>query len=183
MNMRARNVAWLLPFFLSGCFFSHKSQLQPDQWFAPPLANLPKPPVSHPEIPETALILPDLPMATVADLDGEDLPPVRHRRPFKPTQQADNTAPAPDENAGVSAIGTLSSGESSNLRTETEESLAATERGLNGLNRNLSEQEQKTVVQIREYLKQAREALNTGDVDGARTLAAKAKAVLSELSQ
>jgi ribosomal protein S20 len=63
------------------------------------------------------------------------------------------------------------------------DSIAATERGLNGLNRALSAQEQKTATQIREYLKQAREALNSGDVDGAHNLAAKAKAVLSELVQ
>jgi hypothetical protein len=54
---------------------------------------------------------------------------------------------------------------------------------LNGLTRKLSGQEQKTAAQIREYLKQAREALISGDVDGAHTLAAKAKVLLSELNQ
>jgi flagellin-specific chaperone FliS len=39
------------------------------------------------------------------------------------------------------------------------------------------------VAQIKEYLKQAKEALNSGDVDGAHTLATKAKAVLTELSR
>ena len=47
----------------------------------------------------------------------------------------------------------------------------------------LSEPEQKTAVQIREYLKQAREALASGDVDGAHTLAAKAKVLLAELTK
>jgi len=84
---------------------------------------------------------------------------------------------------GVSAIGQLSSGDPTDLRRETVESIATIERGLIGINRQLSDAEQKTAVQIREYLKQAREALETGDVDGAHTLAAKAKVLLSELNQ
>jgi hypothetical protein len=52
---------------------------------------------------------------------------------------------------------------------------------LNGLNRSLSAAEKKTAAQIREYLKQGREALISGDVDGAHTLAAKAKVLLDEL--
>lgn len=183
MNMRARNVAWLLPFFLSGCFHFHKAQLPKDQWFAPPLADLPRPPVSHPDLPEAALELPSLPLAIDSNVEPEDLPAPRHRKPYRPAQQADNTPAAPEETPAVSAIGTLSSGEHSNVRSETEDSIAATERGVNGLSRNLNDQEQKTVAQIREYIKLAREALLSGDVDGAHTLAEKAKAVLTELSQ
>jgi len=44
-------------------------------------------------------------------------------------------------------------------------------------------QDQKTADQIREFLKQARAALASGDVDGARTLAAKAKALLDVLTE
>jgi pantothenate synthetase len=61
--------------------------------------------------------------------------------------------------------------------------IVATERGLSGINRTLSDAEQKTAEHIREFLKQARLALTTGDVDGASTLAAKAKVLLEELSQ
>jgi hypothetical protein len=61
--------------------------------------------------------------------------------------------------------------------------IATTERGLNGITRSLNEQEQKTAAQIREFLKQARDALSTNDVDGAHTLAVKAKVLLSELTQ
>jgi spore germination protein YaaH len=81
----------------------------------------------------------------------------------------------------VSAIGQLSSGDSSDLRQQTLSSIAATERGLNGINRTLSDLEQKTAAHVRDFLKQAREALASGDVDGAHTLAAKAKVLLSEL--
>jgi hypothetical protein len=181
MNIRARNVAWLLPFFLTACFHPHKQQPQQDQLFAPPFSPLQKPPMVRPELPESALILPDIPLA-IGDSVDQDIPPPKHRKAYKPPQ-ADNALPLPDEPPGVSAIGNLSSGEHSNLRSETEESIAATERGLNGLNRSLSDQDRKTVAQIRLYIKQAREALGAGDVDGAYTLVAKAKAVLTELSQ
>jgi hypothetical protein len=45
----------------------------------------------------------------------------------------------------------------------------------------LSEQEQLTVEHIREFLKQAKQALASGDVDGASTLAAKARVLLAEV--
>jgi hypothetical protein len=183
MNMRARNVALLLPFFLTGCFHIHKVQTQQDQFFAPPLANLPKPPLVHPDLPDEALVIPEQPLATDADMEQEPVPPARHKRTAKPAQQAANTPPEPAETPGVSAIGQLSSGEPSDLSQETSNLIVATERGLNGLGRTLSGQEQKTADQIKEYLKKAKEALISGDVDGAHTLAAKAKVLLSELNQ
>jgi hypothetical protein len=182
MNMRARNVAWLLPFLLTGCFHFHKPQVQQDQIFAP-LANLPKPPLVHPDLPDEALVIPIEPLATDADMEQEPLPPAKHRRPAKPLQQAADAPPEPAEAPGVSAIGQLSSGDPADLRLETSDWIAATERGLNNLGRTLSAQEQKTAAQIKEYLRQAREALISGDLDGAHTLAAKAKVLLSELSQ
>jgi len=181
MNMRARNVAWLLPFFLTGCFHFHKVHPQQDQQFAPPVANLPKPVSTHPDLPASAVTIPDQPLAIEVTVAPPPKPPAKHKKPPKAaTQQA--TAAPPAENPGVSAIGQLSSGDPSDLRRDTVNSISATERGLNGLGRNLSSQEQKTAAQIREYIKQAREALNSGDVDGASTLAAKAKVLLGELS-
>jgi ribosomal protein S20 len=67
------------------------------------------------------------------------------------------------------------------MRQTTDDSIASTERTLNGITRKLNDQEQKTAAQVREYLKQARDALTSGDVDGAHTLALKAKVLLDEL--
>ena len=104
--------------------------------------------------------------------------PVKHRKPApKPVQQA--AVPPP----GVSAIGQLSTGDEPDLRRQTVDSIAATERGLNGIGRGLNEQELKTAAHIKEFLKQARQALASGDADGAYTLAAKAKVLLNELRQ
>ena len=68
-----------------------------------------------------------------------------------------------------------------NMRQQTDDSIASTEKTLNGITRKLNDQEQKTAAQIREYLKQAREALTAGNVDGANNLAFKAKVLLDEL--
>jgi hypothetical protein len=123
-------------------------------------------------------------------------PPVKRKKPpanSSPAQPANTAASSiaatganPQQAASapaVSAIGQLSSGDPLALRKETVDSIAAIERGLNGIARTLSDQEKKTAAQIREYLKQARSALTSGDVDGAHTLAAKARVLLSELSE
>jgi ribosomal protein S20 len=102
--------------------------------------------------------------------------PARHKKPANTnTQVASNGTPA------VSAIGTLSTGDPPNMRQQTDDSIASTEKALNGITRRLNDQEQKTSAQIREFLKQARDALTSGDVDGAHTLALKAKVLLDEL--
>ena len=54
---------------------------------------------------------------------------------------------------------------------------------INGINRALNDSDQKTADQIREFLKEARTALASGDVDGARTLVAKAQVLLAALTQ
>jgi hypothetical protein len=198
--MHARNVAWLLPLFLTACLHLHKPQQQQNQVLAPPNDNLPKPPLTHPELSASTVTIPDEPLATDSDVKQEPIPPAKHKKPAKTTQQAasansqqavsappvvpESPGPGASASASVSAIGELSSGgDPSDQRRETDETIASTERGLNGLGRSLNDQEQKTAAQIREYIKQAREALLSGDMDGAKTLAAKAKALLTELSQ
>jgi len=181
MKYAARRVAWLLPCLLTACFHrTHPSRLQP---YAPPISSVPKPTTSAVDLPPSATTIPSQPVATDAEVALPQKPTKHKKAANKNTQQAANPAPPPNEVPGVSAIGQLSSGDPTDLRRETVESIATIERGLIGINRQLSDAEQKTAVQIREYLKQAREALETGDVDGAHTLAAKAKVLLSELNQ
>jgi hypothetical protein len=204
MKLHARNVVWLLPLVLSACLAASLAGCsgpprQPQvQQFAPPVSTVPKPPVLHPVLAESALSLPFEPLDTDTDAIVEEAakPAVRHRRPpTKPAPEvADNTQPdtatppPAADNVEVPAIGVLSSGgpsggDSSDRRRETQDSITDTEKGLRSLGRRLNGQEEKTADQIREFIKQAKKALNTGDVDGAYTLAAKAKVLLSELSE
>jgi outer membrane biosynthesis protein TonB len=188
MNLPARIAAWLLPLLLlTAC--THKTHPTQDQALAPPIIDAPppKPAPTTVELPPPVMTIPSQAPAPAANANAQPeekpKPPLKHKRTSsKNTQQAANTAPqAATEAPAVSAIGQLSSGDPSDLRKETVDSIAAIERGLNGIGRSLSDQEQKTAAQIREFLKQARAALTSGDVDGAHTLAAKAKVLLGEL--
>lgn len=183
MKTPRKSVALLLPLLLAGCF--HKTEQVQNQPLAPPVVDTPPPaPAPAPkDLPPPVVTVPQTQPAP-----QETLPPrpeekpakhtPHHTRPDqKSTEQASNAA------SPVPAIGQLSPGDPSDLRNKTEDSIASTERGLKDINRQLNDQEQKTVAQIREFLKQARVALTTGDVDGAHTLAVKAKVLFGEINQ
>jgi outer membrane biosynthesis protein TonB len=188
MSLSARSAAFLLPLVLTGCFI-HKNQQAKNPPVAPSTgssANIKTEPV---DLPPTATSIPSKPTETAkAPTPTQATPKPQPRR--KTAQQAQQqpkqevaSVAAPPAPAAVSAIGQLSSGDPSNHRQETEDSLVSIEKTLNGINRPLSDAEQKTADHIREFLKEAREALTSGDVDGAYNLAAKAKVLLQELTQ
>src|ERR1017187_5663634 len=153
MKLPARFVAWVLPLLLTGCFL-HKTPKQPAEPLAPKLENSSVPPPTQQPPPEVT---------------------IPTQQPVSVTKQASVGTPA------VNAIGQLSSGDPADQRRQTEGSIASTERGLNDISPRLNDQDQKTAAHIREFLKQAKAALASGDVDGASTLAAKAKVLLGEL--
>ena len=159
MRFPAKCCAFLLPLLLTACL--HKTQQALVQPLAPPIPDNPPPPPSN---------APD------------NLPPPVESVPAEPAAK-NTTEEAANPNPGVSAIGQLSSGNPADYRRETEDLIAATDRGLLGITRPLNDTEQKTADHIREFLKEAKTALTSGDVDGAHTLAAKAKVLLAELTQ
>jgi hypothetical protein len=103
--------------------------------------------------------------------------------------QASAQATPPETPGGVgipSPIGQLTTGDSAmgeKTKRETTDLIGVTEQGLNGIKRALSTEEKVTAAQIRTYLKQAQQALASGDMDGAHTLATKAKLLLDELTK
>jgi outer membrane biosynthesis protein TonB len=180
MKVPAKSAAWMLPLLLlTGCLHRHQvAQIQP---LAPPLVETP-PPSPPPQI----TTVPQPP--TVAETAPEPVPapppksePKKHVRRRKPVTK-DNTPTEVADNA-VPAIGQLSSGDPPDLRLQTQNSINNTERQLAGIKGNLSDQDKRTIEHIEEFLKQAKKALETGDVDGASTLAAKAKVLLAEVVQ
>jgi hypothetical protein len=177
MRLYARSAAWLLPLLLAGCH--HKAQIAQNLPLAPaieeppPQLHLP-PPNDLPPPDATAPV--QQPAPVITQPKEPEKKPARHKKPANTnTQQASIASPA------VSAIGQLTTGDPADLRQQTDSSIESTEKSLNGINRTLSDQETKTAVQIREFLKEARAALLAGDVDGAHTLAIKAKVLLDEL--
>jgi hypothetical protein len=167
-----------LPLLLAGCHRNQpKAQLPPlapaETANIPPPSNAPPPPnETIPTKPTQQAPTPPQPVQK---------PVVKKKKPTKPadtTEQAATPAPNPE----VSAIGQLSSGDPADLRHQTEGSIASVEQGLRNINRPLDESEQKTADHIREFIKEAKAALASGDVDGAHTLAGKARVLLDELT-
>lgn len=182
MKLPATSIACILPLMLSGCFL-HRTHLAQNQTIAPPLAQPPPLKPAPVDLPPSANTIPPEPTEN-AKVSTEATRKPRHRRSNKNTQEAVNTLPPVPvpTTLVVSAIGQLSSGDPADVRQQTQNSIASIEKELNGINRSLDAPEQKTADQIREFLKQARAALTSGDVDGAHTLAAKAKVLLAELT-
>jgi outer membrane biosynthesis protein TonB len=188
MKFPARIAVWLMPLLLAGCF--HRTQQAKVQPLAPPIDATPQPkPSPKPaDLPPPVISAPSQAPAQGEQAAAEPLPkpkpPVKHKKP-----PATNNQPAPNAQVAsngapaVSAVGNLSSGDPSDLKRETANSISGIEHGLNSIGRKLNDQETKTAGQIREYLKQARAALSSGDVDGAHNLTVKAKVLLGELSQ
>ena len=192
MKLLARSVALLLPFTLTACIhFGHTQQVQP---LPPAIEANPKASqlVLEETVLDTTILAEPITPATMQKLTPKPKPSAAKRvsqatsnigqAPNSTASSSGNTLVAANMSPAASVIGPLSSGESSDLRKQTVDLLTVVERGLNGIVHKLSDSEQKTAAQIREYLKQARGALTTGDVDGAHTLGAKARLLLSELN-
>jgi hypothetical protein len=164
----------MLPLVLAGCVhWPHKEKLPP-----PPPTISPSTVPPPTQLPPPEVTIPTKPPINATNLPEQTpKPPAKHRKqPANPdTQQQASGTPT------VSAIGQLSSGDPADSRRQTQASIDSTERSLNGIKRNLSDPEQKTAAHIREFLKQAKDALTSGDIDGASTLVAKAKVLLNEL--
>jgi hypothetical protein len=103
-----------------------------------------------------------------------------------PTAQAVAPQPSGAGGGNASPIGELTTGDSAlgeRTKHETSDLIGETQQGLNGIKRSLSSEEKSTAGQIRNYLKQAQQALDNGDTDGAHLLATKAKVLLDELTK
>ncbi|MDQ1694398.1 MAG: hypothetical protein QOH85_1933 [Acidobacteriaceae bacterium] len=102
------------------------------------------------------------------------------------TEPSKVTAPTPTgDTAEPTQIGQFTAGptqDADESRRQASSLIQNTERGINSLRRNLSAEQVKTATQIRNFLTQAQRAIHNGDVDGAYTLATKAKLLLDELT-
>ncbi len=178
----ARSASWLLPLLLAGCIHLPFQRSSParNAKLAPPLKPSMPVELAVIELPPAEIVLAAQPIYNMRE-QAQPIKPQAPRR--KQEKESADTDVAANVNPEVNAIGTLSSGDPANLKLQTEQSIVTIERGLNGIHRTLSDSEQKTADQIREFLKQAKTALDSGDVDGAHTLAGKAQVLLAGLTQ
>jgi ribosomal protein S20 len=100
----------------------------------------------------------------------------------EPTQIASVTpAPSPEE----TAIGALTPGGETNPQTKQEAAdlITSSEKRLNALSAQKTEEQKAQVSKVKNFLKDAQDALKTGDAEGAKTLATKAKLLLDDLEK
>jgi outer membrane biosynthesis protein TonB len=204
--MRAVNLCSSLALLVVCTACSHRTPSPPQQAQAPPLqtGKGTLPPLSSTQQQEksTSPLASPLPPPSAQSVPLPPPPPpkkVRHRTkpvPPKPAETAQTPEPAPQTTqvsatqppgaAAGSPIGQLTTGDSAlgeKTKHETVDLIGETQQGLMGIKRSLSNEEKATVAQIRNYLRQAQQALDTGDTDGAHLLATKAKALLDELTK
>lgn len=178
MRFPFKCVVLILPLLMVAC--QHKQQKAQLPPLAPPDASNIPPPANAPPLPSETIPTQTTQQAPTPPEPTEQ--PVRKKKKSKPpadtTQQAANPNPSPE----VSAIGQLSSGDPVELRRQTVDSIASVEVGLQRINHTLNDSEQKTADHIREFIKEAKAALASGDVDGAHTLTDKARVLLNELT-
>ena len=68
-------------------------------------------------------------------------------------------------------------------RQEAEDLIASVEKRLNALPAQKVEEQKAQVSKVRNFWKDAQEALKSGDAEGAKTLATKAKLLLDDLEK
>jgi hypothetical protein len=176
--------AALLCVALAGCHHQPKVPPLPPQTQTP---NIYIPPPPQPNLPPMQAP----PPAVVTDAKPAVKPsvkPKKHKKPA-PTKPAEDTTPppaaappVPAESAASAELGALSpGGESSPRQQQVAGHIAAVERRVNEMPTPSSDDQKKQVMQVRQFLKQANDALKTGDAEGADNLATKAGLLLDDI--
>ncbi len=154
-------------------------------------------PVELAQLPE-----PSEPPMVEEDEDAEDLPPVpvaegaatpkRQKRRVKTVASPPAEVPAPTPVAALptpaesaNAIGELTPGGDQDPQTQKEAAnlIASNEKRLGALSAEVVRTQAGLVSNVRNFQRQAQQALRTGDAGGAKTLATKGKLLLDDLEK
>jgi ribosomal protein S20 len=137
------------------------------------------------EVPQ--IKLPPVPVASSASKIKRQ----RRKTPQVATTPVPTTTPQPTADtpatpsAEVAKIGALSSGGDTSPRAQQEAAglIATNEKRISGLSTQKVEAEKAQLSTVRNFQRQAQEALNSGDTEGAKTLATKAKLLLDDIDK
>lgn len=169
---------------LSGCLHLHKAPKLPvlTPVLTPiPLVDMP-PPANPPLIAAPVISLPPMPIAAAAAT-----PKREHRRlsPKSATAPAEETTPESEPMTDEAAIGDVTAGGAANPQAQHDAAslIHTIQIRLDGLSPQIARRQRPQVNRVRNFWKQAQEALNSGDVEGATTLATKAKLLLDDLDR
>jgi ribosomal protein S20 len=182
-----QKIAWTTLWFgltigLAGC--RHQPQLAPLPPVMAPVALVDIPePDDLPMVETPPQSLPPVPVSTEAGKPKrkkKQPPKVVAPEPAPEAQIASAGPPTPD-----AAVGALTAGGETNPQTkqEAEDLIASIDKRLNALPAQKAEEQKTQVSKVRNFWKDAQEALKSGDAEGAKTLATKAKLLLDDLEK
>jgi hypothetical protein len=154
---------------------------------APPLPPIQDPvALVSPPLPEPPPMIepPEVRMPPVPIASGVARPRRERRKPAAkpaPEPQVASAEPLAED----SAIGALTSGGEANPRSQQDaaDMIAANEKRLNALPAQIVDGQKAQISKVKNFQRQAQEALSSGDAEGAKTLATKAKLLLDDLSK
>jgi hypothetical protein len=179
--IRVSAVALVLAAGLAGCH--HK----PAVFVIPQIAHAPIELETIPP-PDSPLMIATLP---VPDLEPP-LPPAeppkpapRRRPPPKEEPQPPVQVASAPEPAALAIIGTLSTGGDSapQSQQQAQDLVASILKRIAALPANTANAQKKQIRQIKNFIDQAQKALNSGDAEGAKNLATKAKLLMDDLEK
>jgi hypothetical protein len=178
---------------VSGC--AHKPVSAP----APPVpAPLPPPHASaeglpklpSPALPEVELSLPPAPRGeTATHRHYSHAVRRRHTADVTPSmtekaaEPGANTGQEPTDSTPIGRLSTAPAAANQRSYSSIVGEINSVQNGVQGIHRALSSGEQQTVIEIEMFLDKARNALQSGDLDGAHTLTVKARVLLNEIAR
>jgi ribosomal protein S20 len=145
------------------------------------LEEIPEP-ENLPTVETPPINLPPVPVATNAGKPKrERKKPVPKAAPTPEPAQIASVAPSPEE----TAIGALTAGGEASPQTKQDAAdlIASSEKRLTALSAQKAEDQKAQVSKVKNFLKDAQDALKSGDAEGAKTLATKAKLLLDDLEK
>lgn len=166
---------------LAGC--RHKTTAMIPTGAHAPIA-LEGPPSSDAPVEIATLPEPELPPLTIPAPAPKPAP----KRKPAPTEKDDSqpTAPAPTEaEQAAVAIGALSAGDDAAPRSQQEAQnlIASIAKRIAALPAKTADARKAQIRQVRNFLDQAQQALSSGDAEGARNLATKARLLMDDLEK
>ncbi|WP_041596990.1 hypothetical protein [Granulicella tundricola] len=166
----------------TGCVFHHKTRIvlpaaPPTQV---PLASAPEP-AKPPVVAQVPLI--PTPVTTVK-LPEKKKP--KKKKPViptaAPTQIASSGVPTPEARDVIGAL-TAGGDATPEKKLRAADMIGDLEKRLSGLAPTIQDKQKDAIARVRYFQHEARTALDSGDADGAVTLATKAKLLLDDLSK
>jgi len=163
---------------LTGCRHKTAAFVIPKGAHAPIELEVP----SSPDPPPT---IATLPLPELAPLPSPPLPASPPRKRTAPAPKEEPPAQVAEAAPAALAIGTLSTGgdPTPQSRNQAQQMIASIMKRIAALPARTADAEKKQIRQIRHFLDQAQQALNSGDAEGANNLATKARLLLDDLEK